>query len=125
MSDNDRSSPPPAAAANDTVDPALVELTASFSNEQHATPQPSPAMDRWGALECRRKIAGGSFGTVSLAWDPVLEREVALKVLRAAGRSQERLGPGSGGASVEREGASTMRGNGFPTGTLTVTWNGP
>ena len=45
-------------------------------------------MSRWGALECRRKIAAGTFGTVYLAWDPALEREVALKVLPAAGRSQ-------------------------------------
>src|SRR5262245_61511201 len=87
MPDNDRSSPPPAAAADDTADRALVESTASSPSEQRATPQPSLAMGRWGALECRRKIAGGSFGTVYLAWDPALEREVALKVLQAAGRS--------------------------------------
>jgi serine/threonine-protein kinase len=42
---------------------------------------------RWGPLECRRKIAQGSFGTVYLAWDPALERQVALKVLQAAERS--------------------------------------
>jgi serine/threonine-protein kinase len=65
----------------------LVESTAGIPSEQPATPQLLPATGRWGALECRRKIAGGSFGTVYLAWDPVLEREVALKVLRAAGRS--------------------------------------
>ena len=87
MSDNDRSSPPPAAAADDTVDRALVESTASFLSEQQATRELSPAISRWGALECRRKIAGGSFGTVYLAWDPALEREVALKVLQAASRS--------------------------------------
>src|SRR5215470_15616904 len=88
MSDNDRSSPPPAAAADTTADPALLESTASMPSGQPATPQLSPAIDRWGALECRRKIAGGRFGTVYLAWDPALEREVALKVLQRAGRSQ-------------------------------------
>ena len=87
MSDNDRSSPPPAAAAENTRDRAL-ESTASISNEPHATLPPATAIGRWGALECRRKIAGGGFGTVYLAWDPALEREVALKVLRATGRSQ-------------------------------------
>src|SRR5687768_6181319 len=37
---------------------------------------------RWGPLELRREIGKGSFGTVYLAWDPALEREVALKLLR-------------------------------------------
>src|SRR6266404_3854050 len=87
MSDNDGSSPPPTAATDATADRALVESTASFPGEQTATPRQSPAIGRWGSLECRRKIAAGSFGTVYLAWDPTLEREVALKVLQAAGRS--------------------------------------
>src|SRR6185436_11025207 len=87
MSDNGRSSPPSAAAGDDTVDRALVEPTASIPGGQQTTPEVSPAIDRWGALECRRKIAGGTFGTVYLAWDPALEREVALKVLPAANRS--------------------------------------
>jgi serine/threonine-protein kinase len=45
-------------------------------------------LTQWGALKLRRKIADGSFGTVYLAWDPALEREVALKVLRSADRSR-------------------------------------
>jgi eukaryotic-like serine/threonine-protein kinase len=47
-----------------------------------------PPLDRWGTLELRRKIADGSFGSVYLAWDPALERKVALKVLRTAKRSR-------------------------------------
>jgi serine/threonine-protein kinase len=69
-----------------TRDRAL-ESTASIPNEPHETLQPAIANGRWGALEFRRKLAGGGFGTVYLAWDPALEREVALKVLRATGRS--------------------------------------
>jgi eukaryotic-like serine/threonine-protein kinase len=41
----------------------------------------------WGPLELRRTIGRGRFGTVYVAWDPGLEREVALKILRGAGQS--------------------------------------
>src|SRR4051794_12648846 len=87
MSDNDRSSPPPAAAAENRATRALTESTASIANEQLTNLPLTPAVRRWGALECRREIASGKFGTVYLAWDPALEREVALKILPAAGRS--------------------------------------
>lgn len=39
----------------------------------------------WGPLEIRREIGRGSFATVYLAWDPGLEREVALKLLNTRG----------------------------------------
>ena len=35
----------------------------------------------WGTLQIRSEIASGTFGTVYRAWDPRLEREVALKLL--------------------------------------------
>src|SRR4029078_9737094 len=87
MSNNDRSSPPPAAAAESPATRALAESTASIANETQTSVPLTPTMSRWGPLECRRKIAGGRFGTVYVAWDPALEREVALKVLAAEGRS--------------------------------------
>ena len=49
--------------------------------------QAPPLIGQWGALQCRARIAGGGFGTVYLAWDPALERDVALKVLRPGSRS--------------------------------------
>jgi len=48
---------------------------------------PSFPLNRWGRLELRRTIGQGRFGTVHIAWDPGLEREVALKILRRAGES--------------------------------------
>ncbi len=38
-------------------------------------------LGRWGALQLQREIGHGRFGTVYLAWDPRLERSVALKIL--------------------------------------------
>ncbi len=50
-------------------------------------PPDPPALQSWGRLEIRRELGRGRFGTVYLAWDPALEREVALKVLHDAERS--------------------------------------
>ena len=37
---------------------------------------------RWGSLEVRRPLGQGSFGEVFAAWEPRLQREVALKLRR-------------------------------------------
>ena len=44
-----------------------------------------PPDSMWGPLRLRREIGRGRFGAVYVAWDPALEREVALKLLRARG----------------------------------------
>jgi serine/threonine-protein kinase len=44
-------------------------------------PEPAAAVDRWGPLEIRGRIGAGQFGTVFRAWEPRLEREVALKLI--------------------------------------------
>jgi len=101
MSDDDRSEPPPAAVvAESKGHRTLAESTVSTPHTQDMIRQLPPLADatvaarpyslrganestssRWGALELRRKIADGGFGTVYRAWDPALEREGALKVL--------------------------------------------
>jgi len=42
-----------------------------------------PSLLHWGLLELREKVGEGAFGEVYRAWDPTLQREVALKLLRA------------------------------------------
>jgi len=55
-----------------------------------AEPAPAPELSLppgsiWGSLQLRREIGRGRFGAVYVAWDPALEREVALKLLSARG----------------------------------------
>ena len=42
-------------------------------------------LQTWGPLEIRGEIGAGTFGSVYRAWDPRLQREVALKLLKRAG----------------------------------------
>ena len=41
----------------------------------------------WGPLQLRRVIGRGSFGTIYLAWDPGLEREVVVKIMERSNRT--------------------------------------
>jgi eukaryotic-like serine/threonine-protein kinase len=61
---------------------ALAELVAVHrSLAVPGATEPHTTAGLWGPLEIRREIGRGSFATVYLAWDPGLEREVALKLL--------------------------------------------
>jgi len=46
--------------------------------------------ERWGSLQIRAKIGEGSFGEVYRAYDPALEREIALKLLQTDRAKSER-----------------------------------
>jgi eukaryotic-like serine/threonine-protein kinase len=54
--------------------------------EQSSAVQPPPPIS-WGPLDIRSQIGRGRFGTVYRAWDPRLEREVALKILHEPGEA--------------------------------------
>src|SRR5262245_34159113 len=45
----------------------------------------------WGHLELRQKLGEGSFGEVYRAWDPRLDREVALKLLKVEQSAEQAL----------------------------------
>jgi tetratricopeptide (TPR) repeat protein/predicted Ser/Thr protein kinase len=67
---------------------ALSQLaTRRKTPESPATPaahKPVPEGPRWGQLVLLDKVGEGAFGEVHRAWDVVLEREVALKLMRAS-----------------------------------------
>src|SRR5262245_56179359 len=48
-----------------------------------ATSTAQPAASRLGRFEVRQRLGGGSFGEVFRAYDPKLDREVALKIARS------------------------------------------
>ena len=59
---------------------AEVHADASLGPPPSSDNQPTP--EYWGPLRLLTKIGHGTFGDVYRAWDPRLEREVALKILR-------------------------------------------
>src|SRR5262245_11167823 len=64
-------------------------LSASLSAGVEPAASPEPGMT-WGSLRIVERIGRGRFGDVYRAWDPNLDREVALKLLRHRDAGSER-----------------------------------
>jgi eukaryotic-like serine/threonine-protein kinase len=58
-----------------------LDLAETQSPEPPLAVAPEQPLTSWGRLEIRRVLGQGRYGTVYLAWDPALEREIALKVM--------------------------------------------
>jgi len=65
--------------------------------------------ERWAHIEIRAKVAQGAFGEVYRAWDTTLEREVALKLLRAGSAAAAAANANTVGSFVLEEGRHLAR----------------
>lgn len=64
----------------------LADVAAAFAGGDEAVgpaPAEPPALFAWGSLRVVGRLGEGAFGEVFLAWDPALQREVALKLRHA------------------------------------------
>jgi tetratricopeptide (TPR) repeat protein/tRNA A-37 threonylcarbamoyl transferase component Bud32 len=64
-------------------------LPVSEATLPSAPPQPAQQSKRWGQFHLLQRLGQGAFGEVYRAWDPVIEREVALKLLLPRGLNPE------------------------------------
>ncbi len=55
--------------------------TTPLNHEDPGSAEMPPASETWGDFRLQARVGHGSFGEVYRAWDPSLEREVALKLL--------------------------------------------
>jgi hypothetical protein len=73
--------PSPSASLGEVLSRSIVPMT---------TRPDLTGARRWGPLFVLEWVGGGSFGEVYRAWDPALDREVALKLLRVPSTSPDR-----------------------------------
>ena len=76
----------------DLPDKAFVEQLKTLAALRSASTSTPPEPWRWGHLQVFERIGRGAFGDVHRAWDPRLDREVALKLLRSDVLDDDRAG---------------------------------
>ncbi len=76
------------AAAYRAAGETAAHLVAALED---AVDLPDGAPRTWGPLQLRARLGGGSFGEVYRAFDPALQREVALKLMRPASGDAEAM----------------------------------
>lgn len=82
-------------------------LSESTAPSPSQAPPDGPGLFAWGPLQVLEKIGAGSFGDVHRAWDPRLQREVALK-LRRIGQAED-AGEGVSRFLTEARGLARIR----------------
>jgi serine/threonine-protein kinase len=91
----------------------VVAAVAEASRRLHAAQtaaEGAPPPTEWGPLAIREEIGRGRFGTVYRAWDPALERDVALKILHEVAASEAILREGRMLARVRHPNVVTVYG---------------
>lgn len=91
-----------AARANGARTDALrdLEKIAEFHRDLQRGAEPVTAPETWGDLRILARLGAGAHADVFRAWDPGLEREVALKLMRAGGDDHALLEEGRAAARV-------------------------
>jgi hypothetical protein len=92
-------------ARNRIDDLRRIARISSFHKERLPDGGPRPATERWGDLLLLERLGAGAHADVYRAWDPSLEREVALKLLRAG----TEVGPGPSPLITEGRAAARAR----------------